>query len=56
MAFACFIVLQALKYPLGMYMTDARGLRYQAVMVVLMLPVNVGLSVVLAGRGAPWVR
>lgn len=47
-AYSCLVVLQAVKYPLGMYMTDARGLRYQASMVVAMLPVNLGLSIVLA--------
>jgi hypothetical protein len=29
-------------------MTDARGLRYQALMIVLLLPVNLGLSWYLA--------
>jgi O-antigen/teichoic acid export membrane protein len=48
-SFSLLMVFQALKYPLGMYMTDARGLRYQALMVVLMLPVNLGLSWYLAG-------
>jgi len=43
-AFSVFMVFQATKYPLGMFMTDARGLRYQALMIVLLLPVNVGLS------------
>jgi O-antigen/teichoic acid export membrane protein len=47
-AFAVFMVCQAGKYPLGMFMTDASGLRYQAVMVVLLVPVNLGLSIVLA--------
>ena len=47
-AFSALLVVQAAKYPLGMYMTDARGLRYQAVMVVAMLPVNVAISVLLA--------
>jgi O-antigen/teichoic acid export membrane protein len=44
LAFAVLMVLQAGKYPLGMYLTDARGLRFQAAMIALMLPVNVGLS------------
>jgi O-antigen/teichoic acid export membrane protein len=47
-SFSIFMILQATKYPLGMYMTDARGLRYQAVMVVMLLPVNLGLSWYLA--------
>lgn len=49
---ASFLVLmcfQGLKYPLGMFMTDAAGLRFQALMVLLMLPVNLGLSWWLAG-------
>lgn len=49
-SFAALVVLQALKYPLGMYMTDARGLRYQAFMIAAMLPCNLGLSVLLAER------
>ncbi|MFE1647055.1 lipopolysaccharide biosynthesis protein [Microbacterium sp. P01] len=47
-AFAVLMVAQAAKSPLGMYMTDARGLRFQAYMALAMLPVNVGLSVLLA--------
>jgi O-antigen/teichoic acid export membrane protein len=48
-AFVVLMCLQGLKYPLGMAMTDTAGLRYQALMIVLMLPVNVGLSWWLAG-------
>jgi O-antigen/teichoic acid export membrane protein len=48
-SFAILMVLQAFKYPLGMYLTDAAGLRYQALMIVMMLPVNVGLSWYLTG-------
>jgi hypothetical protein len=33
-----------------MYLTDAAGLRFQALMVVLMLPVNLGLSLWLVTR------
>jgi O-antigen/teichoic acid export membrane protein len=47
--FAVLMTLQGVKYPLGMFMTDPRGLRFQALMIVLMLPVNVGLSWYLAG-------
>lgn len=46
--FSVLMVVQAAKSPLGMYMTDARGLRFQAYMVLLMLPVNVGISILLA--------
>ncbi len=28
-SFVAFVAVQAAKYPLGMYMTDARGLRFQ---------------------------
>lgn len=48
-SFAVLMVLQAVKYPLGMYLTDAPGLRYQAAMIVAMLPVNVMLSWYLTG-------
>jgi O-antigen/teichoic acid export membrane protein len=47
--FTVLMVLQGLKYPLGMYLTDARGLRFQALMIVTVLPLNVGLSWYLAG-------
>ena len=50
LAFVVLMVLQAGKYPLGMYLTDARGLRFQAAMIAMMLPVNVGLSWVLTER------
>jgi O-antigen/teichoic acid export membrane protein len=53
LAFSALVILQAVKYPLGMYMTDARGLRYQAYMIVLMLPVNLGLSIALAKAIGP---
>jgi O-antigen/teichoic acid export membrane protein len=49
-AFVLLMTLQGLKYPAGMYLTDAPGLRFQAGMVCLMLPVNLGVSWVLAGR------
>jgi O-antigen/teichoic acid export membrane protein len=49
-AFSLLMVCQAAKYPLGMFMTDAAGLRYQAWMTTAMLPVNLGLSIVLAAR------
>jgi O-antigen/teichoic acid export membrane protein len=48
-SFAVLMVFQGLKYPLGMFMTDVAGLRFQALLIVLMLPVNVGLSWYLAG-------
>ncbi len=45
--FVGFVVAQAAKYPLGMYMTDLRGLRFQVIPIILMVPVNLGLSWVL---------
>jgi O-antigen/teichoic acid export membrane protein len=49
-AYVLFLIVQGLKYPFGMFMTDAAGLRFQAICVVAMLPVNLGLSIVLAGQ------
>ncbi|MBV9831097.1 MAG: oligosaccharide flippase family protein [Marmoricola sp.] len=49
-AFAAMVVVQGVKYPLGMYLTDPKGLRFQAYMVAIMLPVNLGISLVLASR------
>lgn len=46
--FSLLVVVQAVKYPLGTYMTDAHGLRYQALMILVMLPLNFGLSWILA--------
>lgn len=47
-SFSALMILQAAKYPLGVYMTDAKGLRYQAFFMVFMIPVNLGISIVLA--------
>lgn len=49
-AFSVLMVAQTAKSPLGMYMTDAKGLRFQAYMVLLMLPINIGISIVLAEK------
>jgi O-antigen/teichoic acid export membrane protein len=43
-AFVVFTVLQAAKYPVGMYMTDGPGLRAQVLPIVLMIPLNLALS------------
>src|SRR5690606_18311913 len=43
-AFVVFTVVQAAKYPVGMYMTDAAGLRAQVLPVVLMVPLNLALT------------
>lgn len=47
-AFSVLQILQAAKYPFGVYLTDGPGLRFQVWMVVAMLPINLGLSIVLA--------
>ncbi|MBC7723502.1 MAG: polysaccharide biosynthesis protein, partial [Burkholderiaceae bacterium] len=47
--FVAFVSVQALKYPLGMYMTDARGLRFQVLPIIILLPINLGLSWYLIG-------
>lgn len=47
-AFAVLMVLQSARYPFGAYLTDASGLRFQAFWVVAMLPLNLGLSLLLA--------
>lgn len=47
--FSVFMVFQALKYPLGTFMTDAPGLRFQAYMILAMTPVNLAVSYLLAG-------
>ena len=48
-SFCLFVVVQSVKYPLGMYMTDKRGLRFQVLPTVAMVPVTVGLSWYLIG-------
>jgi O-antigen/teichoic acid export membrane protein len=50
LTFSVFMIIQAAKFPLGMYMTDAKGLRFQAFMILILLPVNLGISWVLALR------
>lgn len=42
--FVLFVTVQAAKYPLGMYMTDARGLRFQVLPIFVLVPVNLALS------------
>jgi O-antigen/teichoic acid export membrane protein len=43
-AFVVFVGLQAAKYPIGMYMTDKSGLVFQVVPILIMVPLNLGLS------------
>jgi hypothetical protein len=42
--FVLFVVVQAAKYPIGMYMTDPAGLRFQVVPTFAMVVLNVALS------------
>ena len=42
--FVVFVALQSVKYPLGMYMTDERGLKFQVVPTLLMIPIGLGSS------------
>lgn len=49
-----FIVVQAVKQPYGMALTDARGLTFQAACAIVLLPVSLGLTIALTpGLGAP---
>lgn len=47
--FVALTTLQAAKYPLGMYMTDAPGLRFQVPPILVLVPVNVAISWALIG-------
>ncbi|GAA1389875.1 lipopolysaccharide biosynthesis protein [Luteococcus peritonei] len=54
--FAFFVVTQAANYPLGMYMTDEKGLKFQVLPIVIMVPVNLAISFWLTtriGAGGP---
>lgn len=45
LSFVVFVALQAAKYPIGMYMTDIGGLRFQVIPTILMIPVSLGVAV-----------
>lgn len=47
LAFSVFIIVDAAKHPFGMYLTDASGLRFQAFFALLLLPMNLGLTILL---------
>ncbi len=56
--FLGFAVMTAIKQPLGMYMTDPRGMRAQIPWILVMVPVNIALAIVLIkhlGAGGPMV-
>lgn len=54
--FVAFVTFEAAKYPVGMYMTDAKGLRFQVIPILILVPLNVAISWVLTlvvGAGGP---
>ena len=54
--YIAFVAVQAAKYPIGMYMTDQRGLTFQVLPIVIMVPINLGLSwwlTLTIGAGGP---
>ena len=48
-AFALYVAVEAAKQPLAMYMTDPRGLQFQVVPVLVLVPMNLAISWVLIG-------
>jgi hypothetical protein len=54
LAFGALLFVQAVDYPASMWLTDAPGLRFQAIRAVTMTAVNLALSIPLARLlGAP---
>lgn len=53
LAFVLLTTLQAAKYPMGMYMTDFNGLRFQVLPIFCMVPLSLGLSIYLIGIWGP---
>ena len=49
-AAALAVLVQVVTYPMAMYLIDPPGVRFIAIVNVLALPVNVGLSILLAQR------
>lgn len=47
--FVVFVAAQAAKYPLGMYMTDAPGLKFQVPPILVLVPLNLTISWALIG-------
>ena len=43
-AYAAYVAVEAAKQPLGMYMTDPRGLRFQMLPVLVLVPMNFVIS------------
>jgi len=48
LAFSAFVILYSVNVPMGMYLTDPQGLRFQAYCVITMVCVNLPLSIWLA--------
>ncbi|MGO4957000.1 lipopolysaccharide biosynthesis protein [Luteococcus sp. Sow4_B9] len=48
--FVLYVMSQATNYPLGMYMTDERGLKFQVLPIIIMVPISLALSFWLTGR------
>ena len=48
-AFAAYVAVEAGKQPLGMYMTDPRGLQFQVIPVLILVPMNLAISWALIG-------
>ncbi|MCU1527459.1 MAG: polysaccharide biosynthesis protein [Frondihabitans sp.] len=46
-SYIVFVGLQGAKYPVGMYMTDERGLKFQVVPILIMIPLNFVVSLLL---------
>ena len=54
LAFSAMLTVQAGLYPLGMFLMDKKGARFQTIPVLVMVTLNVSLSVLLArGIGVP---
>lgn len=54
--FVALVGVEAAKYPLGMYMTDAKGLRFQVIPLLAMIPTSLVLSwnlIGVVGAGGP---
>ncbi|CAM2840075.1 oligosaccharide flippase family protein [Actinomyces slackii] len=49
LSFATYVAVEAAKQPLGMYMTDPRGLRFQVIPVLVLVPANFVISWSLIG-------
>jgi O-antigen/teichoic acid export membrane protein len=51
--FVAFAALQGSKYPVGMYMTDKKGLQFQVLPILILVPLNLGISWWLIGLIGP---